>query len=82
MNPRPLKTEEQKQTARLEFKCTEKEKEEIIALSEAHGFHQYSTFVRLASLGKLPVDRNKIASNEQRLEEVKKRIEELRAMRK
>ena len=60
MNPRPKKAEEKKLTARFEVKYTEKEREEIIALSEAHGYNQYSTFIRHASLGHIQVDRSKI----------------------
>jgi len=62
MNARPLKNEEEKQKERIEVKCTTKEKEEIIALSNAHGFRQHSTFMRLASLGMIQIDRSRIES--------------------
>jgi len=60
MNARPFKNKEEKQTERIEVKCTVKEKDEIIALSNAFGIKQHSVFMRLASLGYIDVDRSKI----------------------
>jgi len=56
------KTDEDKQTARFGFTCTETEAKEIRALAKAHGINQHSVFVRLACLGIIPVDRNRIAT--------------------
>jgi hypothetical protein len=63
MAPRPLKKVEQLQTARFDVRCTEEEKAEIIELSETYGYYQYSMFIRLASLGKIQVDRSRLGKN-------------------
>ena len=55
------KNEDEKQTARFGFTCTEAEAKEIRALAKAHGISQHSVFIRLACLGIIPVDRSKIA---------------------
>ena len=56
-----LKNEDVKQTARFGFTCTEAEANEIRALAKAHGISQHCVFIRLACLGIIPVDRNRIA---------------------
>ena len=60
MNPRPKKLPSELQSSVLRFSCTEAEEKEIRALAKAHGFNQYGTFVRLATLGKIQVDRSLI----------------------
>jgi hypothetical protein len=60
MNPRPVKKPEDRQTELIQFSCTKKEKAEIQALAKQHGINQYTVFVRLASLGRIQVNRSLI----------------------
>jgi hypothetical protein len=60
MNPRPLKKPEERQSSTVAFTCTKDEVTELKALAKAHGFNQHTVFARLASLGRIQVDRSKI----------------------
>jgi hypothetical protein len=60
MNARPVKTPEERQTSRMGFTCTKEEEKEIKALAKAHGINQHGAFMRLASLGRIQVDRSLI----------------------
>jgi len=60
MNPRPTKKPEDRQSELIQFSCTKSEKAEILALAKEHGINQHTVFVRLASLGRIQVDRSKI----------------------
>ena len=60
MNARPVKAPEEKQTSVIRFTCTKEEEKEIRALAKAHGINQHSVFARLATLGRIQVDRSLI----------------------
>ena len=60
MNARPFKAQEEKQTSKVAFTCTKDEEKEIRALAKAHGFNQHTVFARLATLGRIQVDRSLI----------------------
>ena len=60
---RPKNTDGEKRTVRIAFMVSESEDQELRALAKAHGFDQYSMFVRSASLGKIVVDRSRIATS-------------------
>jgi len=57
---RPKNTNEEKRLVRIAFMVSESEEQEIRALAKAHGFDQHGAFIRSASLGKIPVDRDKV----------------------